>query len=658
MSFVAPWTIPVLAAALTIPPLVLLYFLKLKRREQPIPSTLLWKRAVQDLQVNAPFQKLRRNLLLLLQLLILLLAIFALARPVANVQHVPAEHVILLVDQSASMNAVEPDGRTRLEHATQQAQVVLDNMARGSQAMLIAFADRAQVLAPFTSDKNVLRQQIDAIQPTDGLSRMAEALQLAEAYATPQIVRDQPGELTPTPVSAAPVANMILFSDGRIEDAGELVLRHSTLQMVRVGQETDNVGIVAVSARRNYERPEEIELYARLRNFSDEPVEADAIIRTNAQERKIVELSFAPAHADSRTSAGDEQEFAVDGLEFAAGGEVMVELARRDALMADNQVRLIVPPPKQLRVLLVTPGNLFLSRVLDGLPVVHREVSPAEYESGDLDDAKLQGFDVIILDRHSTGRLPPGNYLCFGCVPQTEGVSTDGVVEGEIILDWDSTHSLLRNVNLEYVFAARWLKFVLPEHAVTLARGESSPVIAYLAQKTRRFVLVAFDLYESDWPLKVSFPIFCYNACRFLGAGATTAEGHNLQPGEAIAAQAPPGCDEVTMLRPDGRRDRLELHDSPLVNYSDTWRVGTYRVEPSDGQPPIADRSRWLYAVNLLSENESDVRPNEGLTLGGQPVPSGGQQQRINVPLWPWLLVAALGLLLLEWYVYNRRMYV
>lgn len=664
MNFVAPWTIPALAAALTIPPLVILYFLKLRRREHPIPSTLLWKRAVQDLQVNAPFQKLRRNLLLLLQLLVLGLAIFALARPTASVKHVPDELIVLLVDQSASMNAVEPDGRTRLDHAKQQARLLVDNMARGSRAMIIAFADRARVLAPFTSDKELLRRQIEAVQPTDGLSRMAEALQLAEAYATPQIVRDEPGEVTPTPISAAPAANMILLSDGQLQDAEELILRHSSLQMVRVGQATNNVGIVAVSVRRNYERPEELNLYGRVRNFGDQPVQTDAVVRTDGQERRIVELNLGPAGSTAgpaeRARRLDEQEFAVTQMEFAAGGQVLIELVGKDALSADNQVRIIVPPPKQLHVLLVTPGNPFLARVLEGLPVVHRTISPAAYESGKLSDAEVQSFDVVILDRHSTARLGPGNYLCFGCVPQVEGISARGTIEGQVILDWDNTHSVLRNVNMEYVFCVRWLDLLLPKHAVTLVQGETSPVIAYLAEKTRRFVLVAFDLYDSDWPLKVGFPIFCYNACRFLGAGATTAEGHNLQPGQALGILPPPDCEQVVVLRPDGRRDRLGVRDSPLVSYSDTWQVGTYRVEPpgGDGQLEPNQRARWLYAVNLLNEAESDIRPNEELALGGEAVASADSPQPINVPLWPWLLVAALGLLLLEWYVYNRRVYV
>src|SRR4051812_10010952 len=82
-KFLNPWT-ALAGAAIFVPLLLVLYFLKLRRREMTVPSTLLWKKAIQDLQVNAPFQKLRRNLLLLLQLLILLFLLLALSRPVTN----------------------------------------------------------------------------------------------------------------------------------------------------------------------------------------------------------------------------------------------------------------------------------------------------------------------------------------------------------------------------------------------------------------------------------------------------------------------------------------------------------------------------------------------------------------------------------------------
>src|SRR5437867_102687 len=105
-TFLSPLTAAI-AAAIAIPSLLVLYFLKLRRREMPIASTLLWKKAIQDLQVNAPFQRLRRNLLLILQMLLLCLLILALSRPVTFYQPGAGKNTVILIDRSASMSATD-----------------------------------------------------------------------------------------------------------------------------------------------------------------------------------------------------------------------------------------------------------------------------------------------------------------------------------------------------------------------------------------------------------------------------------------------------------------------------------------------------------------------------------------------------------------------
>jgi len=176
MEWLTPMT-ALYAAAVSVPLLLLLYFLKLKRREQVISSTLLWKRAVQDLQVNAPFQRLRRNLLLLLQLLALLSILLALAGPILSLIAGPARRYVLLIDRSASMNAtdIEP---TRLEAAKEQAKVFVESLRskaffswkdESDQTMVIAFDNRAKVMCNFTSDKKQLNRAVEAITPSDGV---------------------------------------------------------------------------------------------------------------------------------------------------------------------------------------------------------------------------------------------------------------------------------------------------------------------------------------------------------------------------------------------------------------------------------------------------------------------------------------------------------
>ena len=90
MSFLAPAAFAALAIAI---PVLLLYMLRLRRREVLISSTFLWRQVVQDTEANTPWQRLRRNLLLFLQLLILLLLVLALARPFMAVPTISAGKV-------------------------------------------------------------------------------------------------------------------------------------------------------------------------------------------------------------------------------------------------------------------------------------------------------------------------------------------------------------------------------------------------------------------------------------------------------------------------------------------------------------------------------------------------------------------------------------
>src|SRR5438105_12310810 len=172
-----------LAAGIVVPALLVLYFLKLRRRELAVSSTLLWKKAIQDLQVNAPFQRLRRNLLLLLQMLLLILLLLALARPVTKHTQIAGKTTVVLIDRSASMSATDPDlgGRTRLDEAKARAKALVSTLTRDAVAMVIAFDDSAETVKPFTSDVPALKAAIDTIKPTDRKSKLKTAFQLAEA---------------------------------------------------------------------------------------------------------------------------------------------------------------------------------------------------------------------------------------------------------------------------------------------------------------------------------------------------------------------------------------------------------------------------------------------------------------------------------------------
>ena len=642
-AFLAPMMFGL--AALVVPPLVLLYFLKLKRRDHPISSTLLWKRAVHDLQVNAPFQKLRKNLLFFLQLLILLAIVTALAQPMISGDPRAGKKFVLLMDNSASMNAVEEDGKTRLAIAKEEAITLVENMKDDDEAMIIAFGARADPVRLFTSQRGELIEGIKSIEPTDEQTRLEEALKLAEAHATPPRMDDN------TPIPTGKPADLYIFSDCRIPDAGQLTIRRGAGTAVMIGKTTDNVAITEVGVRRSYEQPAMLSIFAVVRNFGGAPVEEfDIEFRMNGNLRNVQSTVLAAKGED-----GDSMRLAVDEKEVVAG-ILEVRIARNDALAVDNKAWATYQAPRQLNVLLVTAGNYFLDKALRNLPLKSFEVlTPDEYEA----DARFapratrkDDFpEVIVLDGHSTERLPEGNYLFFGAAPKIEGVVDEGVVEKEYILAWDESHPALRYVNLDHRHASvfRWRRLKLPKESTILVEGETTPVMASFGRDGRRYLIVAFDIMHSRWPLVPGFQIFLYNAIPYLGGGVTAEERHIVRPGQAIRIAS--AAEEVVVTKPDGEKRKVDISEMGSAYFSDTSRVGVYEISETIVKPAAG-------VVNLLDPDESDIRPNDEFAIGVGLIETTTEIKPMNRPIWPWLAWGALAVVLLEWYVYNRRTYV
>ena len=164
--------------------IIALYFLKLRRRPVQVPSTLLWRRSLEDLHVNSLFQRLRRNLLLFLQLLVIFAAMLALAGPRVSGTTGPGQRFVLTIDNSASMSATDVKP-SRLARAKAEAKKVVDAMERDDLAMIIAFSDRARVVSNYSGDKRLLLRRIDTIEQGEGPTSLREALQVAAGLANP-----------------------------------------------------------------------------------------------------------------------------------------------------------------------------------------------------------------------------------------------------------------------------------------------------------------------------------------------------------------------------------------------------------------------------------------------------------------------------------------
>jgi hypothetical protein len=662
-----------IAAAVAIPSLLILYFLKLRRREMAVPSTLLWRKAIQDLQVNSPFQKLRKNLLLFLQLLLLLLLLLALARPVLNYTPGAGARTIILIDRSASMSSTDmPKGKTRLDEAKKRAKDLVATMGRNASAMVIAFDEGAEIIQAFTGDTRVLDNAIDTIQLTDRKTKLDQAYRMADAQAAFDPGLGQGNRTTPT--------DIWLYSDGRAADADSASV-HGTVHYDQIGLETaTNIAVVAMNAKRNYEVPTQVQVFARLASFGPDPVrDVQVQLSVDGEIRSAGTVNLLPDryNEEQRRSAMAGGFVAKDSIEFpplelTSSAVIKVEQMSKegDCLPADDAASVVVPPPKILSVLLVSDGNFFLEQGLRAQKLkIYDKMFPQEFSAlpaADDGGKKLpKPYDVIVFDRYDlkADEVPrTGAAVYFGCVPPgielKAAVDTNGdrvVMKDNYVLDWDREHPILRHLNLGKLYAADAFKLLPTLNSSVLVDGTNGPLMVMHRQGRAIHLIVPFDLIDSNWPLRPMFPVFLYQTLQFMSLGTDMDVRPSYSPGVALRIprfnlqKLEPSPETIMLNGPMGpTKVKVPLTGDfvlPALN-----KVGVYSTDP-----PIPQYEN--IAVSLLDANESNVDPAPvGPGSMGTAKPVAATKTRLE--LWWWLVAAAaLPLLMIEWWVYTRRVH-
>jgi len=612
-------------------PLLLLYVLKIRRQRVTVSSTWLWAAAARDLAAKSPFKRLVAQVPLLLELLALCLLALSLARPASRGAHIAGEHVAIVLDTSASMATIEPDGRSRLAHARDAASSVIAALAPGAQAMIVEAGRDAHVVSPMDSDRRRLEASLAKLEASDAEGRMSQAIAAASS------------QLRPYERSA----RLVVVTDGALAERDAFATSNLPLELVRVGSAVDNAAIVRLdiaSADDPLTHREQVQAFAMVQNYGQKPRSlyvtlsmrnvvqplASRRIDLGPGERSPVVLGFEPARGD-------------------LGAGLIVELSPHDALSSDDRAYGRVPSGAKLQVVMAPAnGNAWVARALASDPNVELLGSSL---SG-LPNAGVAQDALIVLSGACPVNTPGGDLLVLDPPPGPCGTSVVGSkLEAPVVTSWAEVDPRLRFLSLDGVElrSARRLEADTPQAA--LVQSREGTLIADASSPGRSVTVVGFDVGESNWPLKASFVLFMRNVVELARSHRARSAAAPARVGEAYSLRVPIDVSEVDLESPDDSRQKLTARDGLCV-VPNLAKAGFYFANYQGKSP-----GSTLFAANLTSERESDLRPRALPVRNGQPLPARTAKELASAVIdWSWLL-AGLSLLLIAldvWWVTRK----
>lgn len=613
------WAIPVLGAILV------LYLLRMRRRDVRIPASFLWRAQPEEIRANSLFQRLRPNPLMFVQMVAAMVLVLLLARPQCAQDGLIGETTVLVLDVSASMNTRE-SGSTRFGEGLRVAAEAIASAKPGDRIAIIEAGTIPRVVSPLTNDPSRAKLALESVKPSDGESDVGEALRLASALAT---------SLGKGSNDAG--ARILLLSDGCFPDVENFSAGNSKVVFRAIGKRADNLAITAFQAGKTTRGNE---AYLSLRNYGDSAIPATVNVYADGELVDSQKTSVAGGK-----TVGFTPRLPTNAKLLTA------EVKADDALAADNFGATSGDPNAALNVLLVSNGNPFLERalLLDPRVILDRTSSlPAEAKNPE------SKYDVVIFDDIASETVSARGVLVFG---------TQGVIRSGRILDTEprpiyrsaQEHPVVRGVDFAGVAIESLGKVTPGAGAKELVESSAGPLVL-VKDGTQREVCLPFALLKSDFPLQVGFPILVANALDFL-AGEAGKDSLFVRPNVPFGFPT----DEAVTFSGESKGLGFELPKewtgpvpgakviTPVnssVTLRDQRRIGGYSLSIGGSKKQVL--------VTLNSEIESNIRPRSNVNLGSGQVSATASPLRLSDAHRP-ILLALLLLLAAEWWMFARR---
>lgn len=604
---------------------VVAYILKLKRRPVPVTFSKLWTRILREKEATSLFSQLKRLLSLLLQLALLTLLIFALGDPRSTAAVIEGRNLVILMDASASMQATD-GAPTRLDAGREEARKIVRGLG-GSDRALVAQMDASTTpLSTMTDDVPTLEGAVDAVKATESRADFARALRFAV-----DTLRD--------------VTNpeIVVVSDGRLGEAhdafGDVSLGSIKLSYVKVGSKTRNAAITQFSVRRYPLDKSRYEVMIEVANTSAEPLDLELSLYGDDNLVDLTKFRVGPGERLPRFYPN------LAGASRSLEARVKLANGESDDLPADDRAWALLPERRRAKVLCVTKGNTYLEAALlldEYLDVTL--IDPASYP------VLGTQYDVTIFDNFAPAPSEnSGSLLYINPSGERSPVKVDGEIKDTGFDTWDKKSPLLRWTAITDVNIGRALMLKPDKDDKVVGASFESPLIVMGRRDGRRFVVIGFDLRDSDLPLRISWPLLLLNTINDF-VEEDTQYISSYRTGTIWRIPVPQEAKEATLTAPDGSTHHLPVLQGHAVYLGQS--AGIYKLAAGPSGSVIESG----FAANLGDIEESTIAPSDELAVQGAVAGKvEGFKVGVRREIWIYLLLAVIVMTTIEWITYHRR---